>query len=108
MTLVGCTRSSTSPTVGEQPRGELIERLVRRHHVEVEVRDHLGQLENLVEQLPMLRRRTYRDVNILLGLEPVDDRKQLDRFRTSAQQNEKMLPHVLASNRAGSGWKQAI
>jgi len=49
---------------GEQPRAQMIERLIGRHDVEIEVGNDVRQLENLVEQLPMLCRRADRTAEL--------------------------------------------
>ncbi len=51
--------------IDDQLGRKAIQRLVRRHHVQVDVRLDTGNLENLVEQTPMLRRHDHAHIDMI-------------------------------------------
>ena len=77
----------------QQAGGELVERLVGPHDVEVDVGNDVGELQHLVQHLAVLGGGADLYGGGRLRLQPVDDRKQLDGFRARAHHHKEIILH---------------
>ena len=68
--------------------GELVERLARRHQVEIVVGRHPCDIEHLVEHPAVLRRDADAAFEALVRLQGVDKWEKLDRFGPGAEDGE--------------------
>ncbi len=75
---------------GEQACSEVVERLARRHHVEIHIGHDSGDREHLIEQAAMLRGDAGADTEPALRLKRLDDGEELDRFRARAEYDENL------------------
>src|SRR6516162_2449462 len=55
----------------QQSRAQLIESLVGRHYIKVNVRDDVDQLKDLVEQVAMLSSSAHSDSSVLFNFQAV-------------------------------------
>jgi hypothetical protein len=72
----------------EHPRRQLRQGLVRLHQIEINVGSDVGDLEHLIEHLPVLCRHADEHPKARVFLQRMDDRKQLDRFRSGPEGHE--------------------
>ena len=64
----------------DQLRRQPVQRLVRHHHVQVDVRHDAGDRQHLIQQAAMLRRHDDPRLDARLRPQRMDDREHLDRF----------------------------
>jgi hypothetical protein len=71
---------------GKDSRGRLVQCLVRRHHVEVEIGRDLERIQHLIEHAAVLRRHAdFHRVSIREVAEVADQRRELDGFRPGSE-----------------------
>ncbi len=73
--------------------------LRRLHHVKISVGDDAEQVSHLNQHLAVLARQTNAGPNIVTGLECLNDRGHLDRFRPCAEDADDVR-----HSRGGHGW----
>src|SRR5690606_14184473 len=82
-----------APQPGQQGCGEGVERLVGPHQVEVVIGLDAGDLQHLIEHPAMLRTDAHPAFEATIGLDRVDERKELYRFRPRAEYGENTPGH---------------
>ena len=91
----------------QQACGELIERLIGSHHVEVEIWNDIGELQHLIQEMAVLGGGADLDGGRRLRLQPVNDRKQLDGFRTRPHHHEEIILHGWPFASVGRCWNSS-
>ena len=78
----------------QHARGKRVERLVRTHHIQVEIGFDFEVLENMVEHRAMLTGMHHRSLKLFgTAAQFVNHQGQLDGFRTRAQDSDNPTFH---------------
>ena len=87
----------------QRTRRQRVERLARRHQVEIVVGSNVRDRQDLIEHLAVLCRNAHPTVEPRIGIERVDQWEQLDRFGTRPEHGENLQGRGHARDLAANG-----